>query len=213
MTETPNETTQPPTDKTILWPSSEQIRDAFEAYVEAVGRVAHAWNYLFEKLERLFEVVSGIDERMARAIWYASDNDRVLIDILKATTLSASAHLWTKKPTAQDDVLWLVERIRNLHDARNNAIHAPCSFVVDHEGTEMAASFFTDHKRAKNLRGKSLLVEFDWCEKWTERLSTFSVEIERSLISVNYPWPKRPSQPNRQPKKALLDQRRLLRSK
>jgi hypothetical protein len=57
-------------------PTEEQVRAAFEAYTLAVGKVAHAWNYLQEKLGQLFAVITGADRAIALAVWYSTDNDR-----------------------------------------------------------------------------------------------------------------------------------------
>jgi hypothetical protein len=57
-------------------PTDQQIREAFEAYSMAVGKVAYAWNYLHERLGQLFAVVCATDREIALAIWYSTDSDR-----------------------------------------------------------------------------------------------------------------------------------------
>jgi len=195
----------------IRYPTDKEVREAFVAYVEAVGRVAHAWNYLMETMGRLFVIVSGIDRTIAAAIWYASDNDRVLLEIFKAITAKAPELGWEGKKDAKADVLWLAERVSNLHDKRNNAVHAPCSLLVEPDGPTMVPQLFSDHRRAKNLRGTELLVEFDWCERWANALTTFARAAEQALLYGDCPWPEKPDKPDRMQKKALLAQRRRLR--
>ena len=71
----------------VRQPTDEQIRAAFEAYTLAVGKVAHAWNYLHEKLGQLFAVITGADREIALAIWYSTDSDRTPPNMLKRQLL------------------------------------------------------------------------------------------------------------------------------
>ena len=62
----------------------------------------------------------------------------------------------------------------------------------------MGSAFFHGHTRARKLMGKSLLIEFDWCEKCAETLSEFTKKVETGLaIAERYPWPDRPPLPVR----------------
>jgi hypothetical protein len=67
----------------------------------------------------------------------------------------------------------------------------------------MAAAFPSGHRRAKNLVGKRLLVEFDWCERYAEALSRFTIRAENALTFAGSPWPDKPPKPERQPRKAV----------
>jgi len=70
-------------------------------------------------------------------------------------------------PRAPDDLKWLLDRADKLASDRNNAIHAPCSLYLRGDGSSevMAAvrSANAGNRRAKNLEGKDLLIEFRWC--------------------------------------------------
>ena len=195
----------------VALPPAEIQVAIFEEYALAVGKVAHAWNYLQEKLGELFVVVTGMESEIAQAVWYSSDSDRTQRGMLKAA-ISASAHdRWKDRiPNVKADLLYLVDRANALGNNRNDAIHAPCVLAIGGStdgSTQMAASYFSSHARAKNLIGKDLLTEFDWLERYSENLSRYSVQARRSLISDIYPWPKRPSPPDHQPKKVLRDRR------
>ena len=183
------------------WPSDEERKAAFEAYTLAVGKVAHAWNYLHEKLGQLFVVVSGADRKIALAIWYSTDSDRAQRLMLRAAVAASGKDRWPSALLAPDDLKWLLDRADELAEQRNNVIHAPCSLYIS-PGTpvrsELGASFLHGHPRARKLMGKKLLVEFDWCERFAETLSDFTQRVETGLaFSERYPWPERPRLPTR----------------
>jgi hypothetical protein len=186
-------------------PTPEEERLQFDAYCLALGKVAHAWNYLFESLGRMFVAVAGGNPHVANAIWYAPDSDRTKVDMLRdAISTPGQTPFWLPEfPSAKDDVLWLVERVRSLTDLRNSVIHAPCVLRTDGGGTAMSASF-NGHGRAKKLWGKEILVEFDWCERYTEELSRFCRAMERALNERERAWPDRPGKPDRMRKRDLL---------
>jgi hypothetical protein len=197
-----NRAVMPAKPPAISWPTDEQRKAAFEAYTLAVGKVAHAWNYLHEKLGQLFVVISSMgDRRVALAVWYSTDNDRAQRKMLRAAVQAADAKHW-QMPKRKEDLVWLLNCVDELAEARNNAIHAPCSLYIG-GGTdgspEMGAAFFHGHPRARKLQGKRLFEEFDWCERYAEALSEYTQKVETSMAFADcYPWPERPSIPHRQ---------------
>lgn len=194
--------------KFVTWPSDEEIKVAFEAYTTALGKVAFAWNFLHERLGRVFVAVTGMDRDIALAIWYSTDSDRTKQLMLRAAVLASKPDRWLPRlPKARDDLVWLADRIISLGDARNNAVHAPCTLIIDSDITQMAASYFSGHDRAKKLRGKDILVEFDWFEAWSEDLSRFCEAADAALNFERDPWPDRPEQPGRRGRKDLLTPR------
>jgi len=195
----------------IGFASDEETKIAFEAYTAALGKVAYSWNFLLERLVRLFVVVSGMDRNIAHAIWYSSDSDRTQQLMLKAAIEASAENRWPRHPKAKDDLKYLITEAMNLGDSRNNAVHAPCILTTMEtaggQETDMVASIFSGHRRAKNLAGKQILVEFDWCERWAEELSHASEMMVRALTLDNYPWPGRPQKPARKNRKDLPDQK------
>lgn len=184
----------------VRWPSEEETKIAFETYALAVGKVAHSWNYLHEKLSSLYATVCGGNRKIALSVWHAVANERTQQLMLKAAVLAAPEEGWAiQHPKSKNDLDWLCEKVRNLGDQRNNAIHAPCILSIGADGSRMipAPPILSDHIRAKNLRGKEILVEFDYVEKWAERLSIFAQVAESALLSKNYPWPDKPEKPVR----------------
>ena len=85
---------------------------------------------------------------------------------------------WKKSPRAPDDLKWLLDRADKLASDRNNAIHAPCSLYLRGDGSSevMAAvrSANAGNRRAKNLEGKDLLIEFHWCAAYAVCLGQFA---------------------------------------
>ena len=194
----------------IVWTSDERTKAAFEAYTLAVGKVAHAWNYLHERLGALFVAVSGVDRGIALAIWYSTPSDRTERVMLAAAI--AARKEWPF-PTAPEELKWLMDRAQKLAFFRDNAVHAPASLYIGAD-VEMGASFFNGHPRAKNLKGKRLIEEFEWIEKYDETLSRFAMQVTTSLsFAERYPWPDRPVLPNRGQKNIPLSPPRPLRTK
>jgi hypothetical protein len=55
-----------------------------EPYVMALGKVAHAWNYLQEALGQLFCAVTEVDMDTGQAVWHSTANDRAQREMLRA---------------------------------------------------------------------------------------------------------------------------------
>jgi hypothetical protein len=183
--------------KSLITKRSEQTKGAFEAYTLALGKVAHAWNYLHEQLGQLFIVVSGAEGQIALAIWYSTNSDRTQREMLRAAVAATGADRWKALPKAQEHLKWLLNHADTLAEERNNAIHAPAALYIS-ESPEMGPSFFYGNPRAQKLMGKKLLIEFDWCERYAETLSQFAQKIATAIaFPADYPWPEKPSVPTR----------------
>jgi len=182
----------------VTFPNEEVRKKAFEEYVTAVGKVAYSWNYLHEQLAQLFvSVVAADNVDVAFAVWYSTPNDRGQRQMLKSA-VAASKAPWKTAATV-DEFKWLDGRLNSLAEARNDAVHAPCSLYVDAERSVMGPAFIWGHPRAKNLIGKSLLAEFAWCEAYTEALSRYVIALQSAVHPDNRePWPDRPKLPERQ---------------
>ncbi len=181
-------------------PSADVIAQKFSEYVAALGKVAHAWNYLQERLGQLFvAILPTSPHNVLLAIWYSEPNDRAQRRMLRAAInagalkLHGAAELLPQN--ANEDILWLLKEADDLSVRRDQAVHAPCMIATGAEGTEMAAAFFHGHPLADQLRGKKLLYEFDLSEWRAEALSRYAMQIENRLMrDGKIPWPdKRPS--------------------
>jgi hypothetical protein len=182
---------------------------AFEEYTEALGKVAFAWNSLLERLAMLFAAVSGMDAKYAFAVWSSIDSDRTQQGMLRAIIDSSEDSRWPRHPKAKKDLQWLIKAATDLGNDRNNAVHAPCKMMLlGEKSLEMQPFSASGHKRAKNLQGKDILVEFDWCTRWAYGLSHFTALACHALTFGTSPWPDRPQTPDRQSRKALQAQHR-----
>jgi hypothetical protein len=185
-----------PAPNIVTWPTDDEARQAFEKYCVAVGKVCHAWNYFHEKLGQLFDRFSPVDSPTALRMWYSKFQDRWQRNELRNAVDAVGS--WPNS-TAKDDVIWLLDRADELAEDRNNAIHAPCSLYVggrEDGGSVMGPAFFNGHPRARNLLGKKIIAEFEWCEQYTECLTRFSMQIETAFaFPGKYPWPHRPTIP------------------
>jgi hypothetical protein len=192
----------------VKWPTDEEAMIALEVYIRALGGVAYSWNYLLGKLGHLFVPISGMTPSIGEAVWYSTDSDRTQILMLKAALLATPDGRWKPRlPKAKDDLIWLADRAISLAEARNNAVHAPTLVTADEQGPHMAASFGVKHRRALNLKGKDVLVEFDWFTRWCNRLIRFAKQAQESLKYERIPWPDKPEKPIRKPRKDLLTPR------
>jgi hypothetical protein len=202
--------------RSFLPPTQEDADTAFELYTAAVGRVAAAWNYLHEQMEALFlRVVGGRDYRITDAVWHSSFSDRAQRQMLEAAIRASDGHpAWKQLPNnAKDDLLWLMNRANYLSDKRDEAVHAPCSiFLTTADGTEVISNYSSQHRRAKSLAGKEILVEFDWLERYIGELSEFThrawIVMGSGHVAGNASWPQKPRVPDRRPKKSLQDRPR-----
>lgn len=184
----------------VKWPTDAERVEAFEAYCLALGKVAHAWNYLHEKFAGLFAVVSATDHEIAEAIWHAVKNERSQRDmLLEAAKACVRLNKWPETPAAYEEIKWLVDRANGIGDLRNTVIHAPCSLYIgggENGGHEMGAAFFNGNHQAKKLAGRRVLREFEWCERATETLSRYVPEVHTGIaFPGRYPWPTRPVMP------------------
>jgi hypothetical protein len=173
-----------PEPRIVKLPTDEETKSAFEVYTLALGKVAHAWNYLHEKLAQLFCVITESERAISLAIWYSTTNERAQRDMLKAAVAAVNLERWEKLPKAKEDLKWCLDKVDVLAGHRNNAVHAPCSLYIgggNDGGSEMGAAFFQGHPRAKELQGKKVLIEFDWCERYAETLTRFAQKLESAI--------------------------------
>jgi hypothetical protein len=141
--------------------------DSLDEYATAVGRVVYEWNYLHEELGKLFVVVRNEDKDRLPIKWWSCKTDTGQRRMLKDAVTNAPKLRWKGLPKATADLNWLLERVNELAEDRNDAVHAPVSlyFKQDRSAEVMAAYLKAHmrHPRAESLTGKDLLVEFAWC--------------------------------------------------
>jgi hypothetical protein len=130
--------------------------------------------------------------------------------MLKAVVQHSRNHWGRDK--MRDDLTWLIDRAISLEDKRNDAIHAPLFAVNKSIYGEMPASepiapaWWLKNPRAKALsESKNLLGQFKYCRDTAITLSDYAKAIDGALVNPQRTWPKRPSLPEKQPKKAPQD--------
>jgi hypothetical protein len=179
-------------------PSEEEISTAtaaFEPYFAAVGRVVHAWNHLQEQLGVVFCELAQLDRGAGLAIWHANANDGAQRRMLAAAAQSINEEKLTLFPTAEADIKWLLEKTDKVADRRNNAVHAPCHIALGSDSDFEIVPAFGLNPRARKLRGKQVLEEFEWCAQSADALKAFARGIDVALTLDGYAWPDRPSLP------------------
>jgi hypothetical protein len=190
--------------RTLKEAGDETVNAKIQPYFNAVGRVVHAWNQLQEALGQLFATIVDTDYKVVLAVWYSSKADRAQHEMLIAAINESDDDRWPKsQPDGKNDLLWLVNRTRELASKRNEAVHAPIAMVVGEGKLEIVPSYFFGHPLAEGLKGKDLLQELDWCERWATALRNFADEARAGLKHAKRPWPIKPTPPNRSPRKKL----------
>jgi hypothetical protein len=174
-----------------------------EPYVMALGKVAHAWNYLQEALGQLFCAVTGLEnDSTGQAIWHSTSNDRTQREMLRAA-IEAVTHerLTTSLPKAKDDIKWLLNQADKVAEQRNNAIHAPMAISVGGKEIELVPAAYYGNPRAHKLVGKDILTEFEWYEHCADTLTRFAYGVRGAITANDVTWPNRPQMPVLQQKK------------
>lgn len=180
-------------------PNTEDFVRRFDEYVSAVGKVAHAWNYLQEGLGQMFSVLMRpAPEGVSLAVWHSQQNDRAQRRMFRAAiNAGVLKHVSVTLPdSAEDDLLWLLKEADDLSARRDEAIHAPCSIVTGEGGAELsaAAAFYWGNPLAQRLVGKNLIEEFELSEWRASELIRYAREMDTALLRGHRRWPdKRPT--------------------
>ena len=132
---------QVPEPHIVKWPSDEETKTAFEAYTLALGKVAHAWNYLHENLAKLFCIMTEAERAISLAVWYSTTIERAQREMLRAAVSATNNKRWEQLPKAREDLKGLLEKSDVLAGHRNNAVHAPCSLYAQSRFTVTPATF------------------------------------------------------------------------
>ena len=182
----------------------------FEPYVMAIGQLALAWNDLHEKLGWLFATFLTPGE-LAPLLWNAPQFDRQKRALLEAATNAMPPLTQSDYPRLKEDILWLLKQVNSLEDARNTAIHSPLLAQSDRDVLvfgvtisirSVAPNLWLQNSRAMKLAQKDLLTEFRWCRDAALLLRDYALSLDYATMPEDYPWPDRPSLPNRGQKKA-----------
>jgi hypothetical protein len=146
---------------------------------------------------RSYSLVGEGDRQEAPIKWYAIPSDTRQRERLRCAIAETTSGPWRKSPRASGDLNWLLDRADKLASDRNDAIHAPCSPCLWGDGSsEVKAavrSANAGNRRAKNLEGKDLLIEFHWCAAYAVCRGQFAGMLAPAMASPDhYEWPARP---------------------
>ena len=99
------------------------------------------------------------------------------------------------------------KEVDKLEDARNTAIHSPLLAKSDSNVLilglsipirSVAPNLGLKNFRATKLAQKDLLTEFRWCRDAALLLRDYALSLDFATFpGEDYPWPDRPSLPNR----------------
>ncbi len=197
--------------------SQRYTSDEFRPYVTAIGQVALAWNDLQESLKGLFwTILSPFPVAGDRVdytplwVWSSIKSDRSQRDMLMAAS-QKSQRDWNR-PSARDDIKWILDRAESLEQSRNDAIHSPLfsakkslwGIQADASKREsVAPAYWLFNPRAVSLAKRdTLLGEFRFCRDTAIVLSDYAQAVDGALVNQNRPWPERPKLPNRGQKRS-----------
>jgi hypothetical protein len=182
----------------------------YQPYVTAIGQLLLAWSDLHERLAILFWVTTGGGyANRPTAMWNSSNFDRPRREMLKAVVNSSTPKEQAQFPKMVADINWILTETDKLEDARNTAIHAPLylfGYTTLQRGSTVrgvvAPNDMLQNPRELKLAQKDLLTEFRWCRDCALVLRDFASQIDAAMgVHVLFPWPDRPSLPNRGQKK------------
>jgi hypothetical protein len=174
-------------------------RAAMNTYVSSVGRVCYSWNRLVEALGRIFVEITKMDLQVAQAIWHSVRNDRTQMTMLEAAIKKVPEDRWLPRlPRARKDLRWLMKESISLAEARNKAVHTPCSVEFGKNGAVVVSDPFSGNPPETKLSKTTLQDEFECCIEWATCLETFACEVIVSLRSEHSSaWPDTPALPKR----------------
>ena len=141
---------------TLKQATDDLVKAKMEPYVMALGKVAHAWNYLQEALGQLFCAVTGLEnDNTGQAIWHSVANDRAQRDMLRAAiNATEDKRLNSDLPKAKDDINWPLGKANTVAEQRNNAVHGPMGLSLGSKEIELRPLWHYGNPRALKLVGK-----------------------------------------------------------
>lgn len=189
------------------WDEDRKYREIYQPYSAALGYAVISWNRLQHNLGSLFGVLLGItDTSVARAIWYASTQDRTAREILRELApiiLHTRPHLLKK-------VDWLLDEAENLAGDRNASVHTP--LIVRAMGAELftvVPDHGTGSKKAMSLKDKELIPLFKSYADRATLLSLFSHRLTQHIWQPShFQMPERPGEPHFPPRATQDEQSR-----
>lgn len=199
---------------------------SYKPYTAAIGQFVLAWNDLHEKLGLLFIAILVVEQRGSRAdvddhmamerwsgLWSAPTFDRPKRDLLRALLNPFIEDDFRHRPRFVEDISWILDKAIALEGLRNDAVHAPLMWIGKiplirmlggHGELDVIPNVALGNQRAVSLAKKGqreLAKEFRWGRDTVAALRDFTVALRAAVAFEHNPWPRRPSLPDRKPKR------------
>ena len=169
-------------------------RRLFAPYANELGWLIYEWNRLQEALGELFTaIVTPKHHSLGVGIWHSITSDRAQREMLAAANSTLRKKQGAKvadDTKAADDIKWLLNRVTELADKRNDAVHAPLVFVAESGALQLMPLFFLGNPRAAKLENKNLLQEFAWYRGHASALASFAENVRYAITRPeHFGWP------------------------
>ncbi len=157
----------------------------FAPYAMEIGYFVRDWNKLHEALRTMFCILAQGNGPVE--IWHAVKHDRTQRDMLCAVAKSVLSPSAAESPDLPgkricDEITWLVGRINEFGQERDNVVHSPFSFRFGESGEmEFVPNWFHGHQRAtglqKGLKNRKLLEQLKRYRKKAADLSAYAADL------------------------------------
>jgi hypothetical protein len=176
-------------------PTEKQLDKAFAPLAMEIGKLNRASNMLHEHLGNLFaRIVNNDNINIPLAVWYSTPSDRTQREMLRAAVNAFGALNAKKRPTAKDDIKWLLTQCDQLADRRNDALHAPLEISISRKTIEILPHYYFGNPRALKLKDKNILDQVRWYRAMAETLRDYALSLWFHLGQQDS-WPQRPLMP------------------
>lgn len=172
----------------------DSVRDLYDNYVMAVGRVVYSWNKLQAVLGDLFLAVTKTEHAMGQAIWHSITSDSAQRNILRASVkASLDPFFATDRCPVREDILWILEIADHIASERNDAVHVPFDISIVESQLAVVPISYLGNPKYHKFDQVAVLEGFAYCEQCADRLRFF---VERALSACQNgrfdAWPGRP---------------------
>jgi hypothetical protein len=144
--------------------------------------------------ELFSRIVNDDNINIPLAVWYSTPSDRTQREMLRAAVNAFGALNTKKRPTAKDDIKWLLNQCDQLADRRNDALHAPLVISGSRKTIEILPYYFFGNPRALKLKDKNILDQVGWYRATAETLRGYALSLWFHLGQQDS-WPEKPLTP------------------
>jgi hypothetical protein len=152
------------------------------------------------------------------AVWHSIKSDHSKRQMLRRAIVKLPESEKAGRNRLVDEITWVLNVTDNLEGLRNDSAHTPLQFSGDMFAIAdvfSVAEFFSagsrvfpdtsfQNPRAAHLdqKNKDLLMEYKYARERILVLRDYVIAIDTAWSKASFPWPDRPSLPERKPRKA-----------